>query len=103
MLEDIKKALGDNYREQDDAYLQSLIDDVTKKALNLSNRNDTDENKQILAPYIKKCVIGDYLNRGGEGLNSLSDSGKSSSFKDTHEKMRNNIIKDGLRNLFKCC
>lgn len=100
MLEDIKAQLGDNYREKDDTFLQRLIDKVTAIALSVSNRSNTEDNIELLSPYIEECVVGDYLNRGGEGLNSLNDSGKNSSFKNNRAEMRSNIIKDGLRILY---
>ena len=95
MLEEIIKDLGDNYSYEDAEILQSIIDRVTAVAQNLSN-NKTDE----LNPYIKACVKAEYLSRGGEGLNSLSESGKNSSFVDNIEKMRNDIVKAGLRKCF---
>lgn len=99
MLEEIKMRLAENYRN-DDEVLSGLIDEATTIALSVSNRNHTTNNINVLKPYIEDCVIADYLNRGGEGLNSLNESGKSSSFKNTKEEMRDNIIKDGLRRVF---
>lgn len=95
MLEEIIKDLGDNYNYEDAEILQEIVDRVTAVAQNLSN-NQSEE----LNPYIKTCVKAEYLSRGGEGLNSLSESGKSSSFVDNIEKMRNDIIKAGLRRCF---
>lgn len=95
MLEEIKEDLGDNYSDEDEEILQEIIDRVTNVAQTLSN-NQTDE----LTPYIKTCVKAEYLSRGGEGLNSLNESGKSSAFTDNIEKMRNDIIKAGLRKCF---
>ena len=99
MLEDIKERLAENYRDDEDV-LSSLIEEATTVALSVSNRQNTIENVTILKPYIENCVIAGYLNRGGEGLKSLNESGKSSSFKDPKEEMRNNIIKDGLRRIY---
>ena len=96
MLEDIKKRLAENYRGDDDV-LSGLIDEATTIALSVSNRTNTTDNINLLKPYIAECVIGDYLNCGGEGLNSLSESGKSSNFKDVRAEMRHKIIRDGLR------
>ena len=95
MLEEIKEDLGDNYSDEDEEILQEIINRVTDVAQTLSN-NQTDE----LNPYIKTCVKAEYLSRGGEGLNSLNESGKSSAFTDNIEKMRNDIIKAGLRHCF---
>ena len=94
MLEDIKNRLAENYRNDEDV-LSTLIDEATTIALSVSNNK-----LEVLKPYIEDCVIAQYLNRGGEGLNSLNESGKSSSFKDPKEEMRNNIIKDGLRRVY---
>lgn len=95
MLEEIIKDLGDNYNYADEEVLLDIIERVTAVAQNLSN-NNTEE----LKPYIKTCVKAEYLSRGGEGLNSLNESGKNSSFADNIEKMRNDIIKAGLRRCF---
>lgn len=95
MLEEIIEDLGDNYNDADDDLLESIIGRVTTVAQTLSN-NNSDE----LKPYIKECVKAEYLSRGGEGLNSLNESGKSSNFNDNIGKMRNDIIKAGLRRCF---
>ncbi len=95
MLDEIIKDLGDNYNYEDAEILQAIVDRVTAVAQSLSN-NQSEE----LNPYIKTCVKAEYLSRGGEGLNSLSESGKSSSFIDNVDKMRNDIIKAGLRKCF---
>lgn len=93
MFEIIKRDLAENYRK-DDKVLLDLIDEVTAIALSLSN-NRLEE----VQPYIVRCVKAEYLARGGEGLKSLSSGGKSLSFDDNIEKMRNNIIKDGKRRI----
>lgn len=95
MFEEIINDLGDNYNNADDEVLQSIIDRVTAVAQTLSNNQD-----EALNPYIKTCVKAEYLSRGGEGLGSLSESGKSSNFTDNIEKMRSDIIKAGLRKCF---
>lgn len=95
MLDEIIDDLGDNYSDEDYEILQSIVARVTAVAQSLSN-NQTEE----LNPYIKTCVKAEYLSRGGEGLNSLNESGKTSSFVDNVEKMRNDIIKAGLRRCF---
>ena len=95
MLEEIIDDLAENFDKDDRELLENIVERVTNVAQTLSN-NQTDE----LNPYIKTCVKAEYLSRGGEGLNSLSESGKSSSFVDNIEKMRNDIIKAGLRRCF---
>ena len=95
MLDEIIDDLGENYNSNDEEILSSILDRVTTVAQTLSN-NQSEE----LNPYIKTCVKAEYLSRGGEGLGSLSESGKSSSFVDNIEKMRNDIIKAGLRKCF---
>lgn len=93
LLEEIKSELADNFRN-DEVNLKSQIDTIATIALSVSNRKKVDEE---LVPYIKECVIGEYLNKGAEGLKSLNEGGRSSSFKDLRAEMRSNIIKDGLR------
>ena len=95
MLEEIIEDLGDNYNSNDEELLQSIIDRVTDVAQTLSNNTSTELN-----PYIKTCVKAEYLSRGGEGVGSLSESGVNSNFIDNIEKMRNDIIKAGLRRCF---
>ena len=95
MLEEIITDLGDNFNEKDYDLLEEIVKRVTTVAQTLSN-NNTEE----LNPYIKTCAKAEYLSRGGEGLGSLSESGKSSGFIDNMEKMRNDIIKAGLRRCF---
>ena len=101
MLEEIKNNLADNYQNDDDV-LKSLIDEATTIALSISNRENNKKNLDLLSSYIKDYVISKYLSRGSEGLNSLSHGGTSSNFIDIREKMRNDIIKDGMRIMFKC-
>ena len=95
MLDEIIAELGDNYNDDDADVLQDIVDRVTAVAQTLSNNQS-----ELLNPYIKTCVKAEYLSRGGEGLNSLSESGKNSSFTDNIEKMRADIIKAGLRKCF---
>ena len=95
MLDEIINDLGDNYDYADEEVLEGIIARVTTVAHSLSNNNSEE-----LTPYIKSCVKAEYLSRGGEGLNSLNESGKSSNFVDNIEKMRNDIIKAGLRRCY---
>lgn len=97
MLEEIINELGDNYNSNDKSVLNEILEEVTANALTISNRAKNDETKDFLKPEIKSCVKGIYLQRGAEGLNSLSERGTSSSFNDCMEKMRNDIIKNGKR------
>ena len=96
MLEQIKKNLGANYKENTDDVLQDIIDDITSIACDNSNRKKDDEK---LFPYIKKAVRSEYLARGAEGLLSRNEGSISSSYKDIVEELRNNIIKSGLRRI----
>ncbi|MCI8618349.1 MAG: hypothetical protein HFJ60_09005 [Clostridia bacterium] len=87
--------LGANYRKEDKDVLEEILEEVNSIAFNISNN----KNKDQLFPYVKRAVKSIYLNRGSEGLQSLSESGISSSFEDIIEKLRNDIIKNGLRRL----
>lgn len=98
MLNEIKNRLAENYRNDDDV-LRSLIDEATTIALSVSNMKRNQSNLSLLKPYIVDYVISEYLNRGGEGLDSLSEGGKSSSFRNSKEDLRHNIIRDGLRHI----
>ena len=97
MLNEIISELGDNYNSNDESVLKDILDEVTANALTISNRVDNTSNKLFLKQEIKACVKGIYLQRGSEGLNSLSQSGTSSNFNDCYEKLRNDIIRNGKR------
>lgn len=97
MNENISKIiddLGANYIKGDLKILEDIYDEISSIASNISNREKDDEK---LFPYIKKAVKATYLARGGEGLNSINESGKSLSFDNIIEEMKNNIVKAGLR------
>lgn len=96
MLDKIINDLGANYNKSDEEVLEDILSEVSSIASNISNRNVDDEK---LYPYIKKAVKAIYLCRGAEGIQSTSASGVSSSFEDIIEKMRNDIVKNGLRRL----
>lgn len=98
MLNEIKNRLGENYRN-DDTVLNNLIDEATTIALSVSNMKKTNQNLSLLKPYIVDYVLSEYLNRGGEGLDSLSEGGKSSSFRNNKDDLRQNLIRDGLRRI----
>ena len=97
MWEKIKLDLADNFRDGDDNILQDYIDRVTADALSISNREDTEENKNLLESEIIQCVEGLYLQRGSEGNKSLNASGVSSTFTNCLEDLRLNIVKAGKR------
>lgn len=94
MLEKIKADLAENFIEGSDDVLKDLIEDITSIASNTSNRKSDDEK---LFPYIKRAVKSEYLARGAEGMSSRSEGSISSSYNDIIEKMRNDIIKSGVR------
>ena len=96
MLDKIINDLGANYNSKDEEVLEDILNEVSSIASNISNRNADDEK---LYPYIKKAVKSEYLRRGAEGMQSTSESGVSSSFEDVIDKMRNDIVKNGLRRL----
>ena len=100
MLNEIINELGDNYNSSDTSVLETILDEVTANALTISNREETIDNKLLLKQEIKNCVKGIYLQRGAEGLNSLSERGISSSFNDCIEKLRNDIIRNGKRKCY---
>lgn len=96
MLNEIKKRLGANYIEGTDDVIQDIIDDITPIACDISNRDEHDEK---LIPYMKKAVISEYLTRGAEGLLSRTEGSESSTFEDIIDKMRSNIVKNGVRRI----
>lgn len=94
MLQAIKNRLSVNYIEGTDDVIVDLIKDLTSKASNTTNLKKDDER---LIPYVKSAAIAEYNQRGVEGMLSRSEGGISSSFYDIVERMRNDLIKDGLR------
>lgn len=96
MLDKIINDLGANYNKNDEEVLEDILSEVSSIASSISNRKVEDEK---LYPYIKKAVKAIYLCRGAEGMQSTSESGVSSSFEDIIDKMRNDIVKNGLRRL----
>lgn len=95
-IDKIINDLGANYNNKDEEVLEDILSEVSSIASNISNRNVDDEK---LYPYVKKAVKAIYLCRGAEGMHSTSESGTSSSFEDIIDKMRNDIVKNGLRRL----
>lgn len=94
MLNEIKADLGANFKTGDETILQKYIDDLTVVALQVSNRMMGDDK---LDYYIKEGVKSAYLRRGDEGTASSNEGSLSSSYKDIEEKLRQDIIKNGLR------
>lgn len=95
----IDKIIGDlgvNYKKDDEEVLKEILEEVSSIASDISNRQKNDEK---LFPYIKKAVKAIYRSRGAEGLTSRVEGSISSSFEDIIEKLRNDIIKSGLRRI----
>lgn len=96
-MEDTDKIIADlgaNYKN-DKEVLQEILEEVNSIAFDISHNKD----KEQLFPYIKRAVKAEYLQRGAEGLTSRTEGSVSSQFEDIIDKMRNNIIKNGLRRL----
>lgn len=86
--------LGANFKNDRDV-IEDILEQVTSIASDISNK----QNEEKLFPYIKRAVKAEYLARGVEGLTSRSEGSMSSSFEDIIDKLRNNIIKSGLRRI----
>lgn len=93
-IEKIIADLGANYKE-DKEVLEEILEEVNSIAFDISNNN----NKDKLFPYVNKAVKSIYLCRGAEGLQSQGVGSISNSFEDIIDKLRNDIIKSGLRRL----
>lgn len=87
--------LGANYKD-DKEVLSEILEEVTSIASDISNRQKNDEK---LFPYVKKATKAIYLSRGAEGLTSRNEDSISASFEDIIDKLRNDIIKSGLRRI----
>lgn len=95
-IDKIIKDLGANFSSNDRYVLEEILEEISSIASDISNRKKDDEK---LFPYIKKAVKSEYLARGAEGLTSRGEGSMSSSFEDIMDKLRNNIIKSGLRRI----
>lgn len=94
-IDKIVADLGANYKE-DEEVLTDILEEVSSIASNISNRQKEDIK---LFPYIKKATKAIYLSRGAEGLTSRNEGSISTSFEDIIDKLRNDIIKSGLRRI----
>lgn len=94
-IEKIIADLGANYKE-DEEVLKEILEEVSSIASDISNRETTDTR---LFPYIKKATKAVYLSRGAEGLASRNEGSISTSFEDIIDKLRNDIVKSGLRRI----
>lgn len=97
LLDEIITDLGDNFLGSDRNVLQEILNDVIINALHISHRRNNEENITLLKYEIKKCAKALYQQRGTEDVKSLSESGRSSTFVDAIEELRNNIIKSRKR------
>lgn len=93
-IDKIKADLGANYRE-DEEVLKEILEEVNSIAFDISNNKNQDK----LFPHVKKAVKSLYLTRGSEGLQSRGEGSISSSYEDIIDKLRNDIIKSGLRRI----
>lgn len=99
ILEEIKADLDALYRD-DEEVLNSLLEDVIRDALFISNRQhkkDSDNQLEILKSNIKKAVKSIYLQRGSEDVKSLGQSGISSSYVNAIEVMEQDILRQNKR------
>ncbi len=93
MLNKIIADLGNNYNANDDEVLKDIIADISSQALYISNRKTTDG----LEFEIKQAVKSLYLLRGTEDVKSLSESGRTATYRDVIQELRTNIISNGKR------
>ena len=94
-IDKIVADLGANYKK-DEEVLMDILEEVSSIASDISNRQKDDTK---LFPYIKKATKAIYLSRGAEGLTSRNEGSISTSFEDIIDKLRNDIIKSGLRRI----
>jgi len=96
-MQDIDKIiedLGANYRN-DDRVLKEILEEVNSIAFSISHNKDEIQ----LFPYVKKAVKAMYLCRGSEGLQNRNEGSISNTYEDIIDKLRNDIIKNGLRRI----
>lgn len=100
MLNEIINELGAYYNEEDNALLNSILEETTTNALFISNMDNNESNKNLLKQEIKECVKTIYLRRGTEHNQSLNANGESATYINPYEQLRTNIIKNGKRIVF---
>lgn len=86
--------LGANFKNDKD-----VVEDILEQIISIASDISNGQNEERLFPYIRRAVKAEYLARGAEGLTSKSEGSISSSFEDIIDKLRNNIIKSGLRRI----
>lgn len=94
----LKKKLGANFRDGTEDVLFEIYKEMYSIALNTSHINSKNK-EELLYPYVENATISKYLSMGAEGLSSKSEGSQSSSFIDIEDKLRNDIIKNGLRRI----
>ena len=92
----IKADLGAHFNDNDMEVLKEIYEETYSVASNISSRQKYDKK---LFPYVKKATKAIYLSRGAEGLKSRNEGSISTSFDDIIDKLRNDIIKSGLRRI----
>lgn len=97
LLNNLIDDLAENYDNTDEDVLTTLLDETIANAFFISNRQKTEDNLTMLSFEIKDCVKKLYLQRGAEDVKSLSESGRSSTFKSPIDEMRDAIIRNGKR------
>ena len=96
IIDEIIAELGANYNTADESVLETIYQNIVTIATSTSNTEVTDE----LIPHIKTATKSEYLARGSEGLNSRSEGSISTAFRDIEDKLRNDIIRGGLRRCY---
>jgi len=97
-VEKIIADLGANFNSGDRAVLNEIIEEVQTIASNISNTNASTNG--ALIPYMTQAVKAMYLTRGAEGLNSRGEGSISNGFQDIIQKLRNDIVTNGLRRVY---
>jgi hypothetical protein len=96
IIEEIKEELGANYKSNDEKVLRKIY---TRLLLIASDTTNRKENDKRLIPYVEQATISTYLRRGKEGSSGYTEGSESDTFIDIEEKLRNDLIKNGLRRL----
>lgn len=86
--------LGENFRN-DEVVLKEILEEINSIAFDISNN----KNNEQLFSYIKKAVKATYIRRGSEGTTSSSEGSESYLYEDITERLRDDIVKNGLRRL----
>jgi len=96
MLQEIIFNLGQNFKSGDEDILNSILDNFTTEAKNITNKTDVTDCKMEIMNATKTA----YLQRGTEDVTDLNSPERSMKYVDPMDKLRIDLVKNGKRRIF---